>query len=77
MYIFLKIGLPWAISLGIIFYLGLELGSQSGTQSNQEQVNLTQKKNAFQSVHESESFDKTGSRAEQITPPSTKRYNKR
>lgn len=28
--IFFKIGLPWAISLGIIFYLGLELGSKSG-----------------------------------------------
>ncbi|MEC7800759.1 MAG: hypothetical protein VX609_05665 [Verrucomicrobiota bacterium] len=25
--IFLKIGLPWALSLGVVFYIGLELGS--------------------------------------------------
>ena len=35
MSIFFKIGLPWAISLGIIFYLGLELGSQSVPQPEQ------------------------------------------
>ena len=29
MSIFFKIGLPWAISLGIVFYFGLELGSRS------------------------------------------------
>jgi len=27
---FFRVGLPWAISLGIVFYLGLELGSKSG-----------------------------------------------
>ena len=35
MSIFFKIGLPWAISLGIIFYLGLELGSHSDSQPEQ------------------------------------------
>ncbi len=31
---FLKIGLPWAISLGLVFYLGLHLGSKHGNSSN-------------------------------------------
>jgi len=31
---FLKIGLPWAISLGLVFYLGLNLGSKHGNSSN-------------------------------------------
>ena len=31
---FLKIGLPWAISLGLVFYLGLHLGSKHGNSSS-------------------------------------------
>jgi hypothetical protein len=41
MSIFFKIGLPWAISLGIIFYLGLELGSQSVPNLNRVIMKLT------------------------------------
>jgi len=34
MKIFLKIGLPWAVSLGLVFYLGLQLGSSIQKEKN-------------------------------------------
>jgi len=34
MHAFLKIGLPWAISLGLVFYLGLNLGLKHGNSSS-------------------------------------------
>ena len=34
MKIFLKIGLPWAVSLGLVFYLGLQLGSSTQKEKN-------------------------------------------
>ena len=34
MRIFFKTGLPWAISLGVVFYIGLELGSKKQTENH-------------------------------------------
>ena len=31
---FLKIGLPWALSMGLVFYLGLHFGAQKGVDGN-------------------------------------------
>ena len=31
---FLKIGLPWALSMGLVFYLGLHFGGQKGEDGN-------------------------------------------
>ena len=31
---FLKIGLPWALSMGLVFYLGLHFGAQKGADGN-------------------------------------------
>ncbi len=65
MSIFFKIGLPWAISLGIIFYLGLELGSHSDSQPEQsangaDHVNdgPINQPNAIQSTEISSNLDK-------------------
>lgn len=43
---FFKIGLPWAISIGIVFYVGLEIGSQ--TQPDGYEINKLKKKNFSQ-----------------------------
>ena len=65
MSIFFKIGLPWAISLGIIFYLGLELGSQSVPQpvqsdngANQVKVGTTNIPKVIHSTEISSNLDK-------------------
>ena len=53
MRIFLKIGLPWAFSLGIVFFLGLKLGKKeevspplSPTSSQVERANRNKKENS-------------------------------
>ena len=38
MNIFFKIGLPWAISLGFVFYIGLELGSQKQLEISEKEI---------------------------------------
>ena len=43
---FFKIGLPWAISMGIVFYVGLEIGAQ--TQPDGYEINKLKKKNFSQ-----------------------------
>ena len=43
---FFKIGLPWAISMGIVFFVGLEIGSQ--TQPDGYEINKLKKKNFSQ-----------------------------
>ena len=47
MSIFFKIGLPWAISLGVVFYIGLELGSQKTTSVDLSKAKI---KNPIESV---------------------------
>ena len=40
---FVKIGLPWVISIASVFYLGLKLGSHSQEKNNSISNNQTQK----------------------------------
>ena len=47
MSIFFKIGLPWAISLGVVFYIGLELGSH---ETVHPELRSPEIKNSTQSV---------------------------
>ena len=44
MSVFFKVGLPWAISLGVVFYIGLELGSKIQNEKHSQDSSVLNRK---------------------------------
>ena len=79
---FLKIGLPWALSLGLVFYLGLQLGSRTSERQlgesshyhkseipNKPKITSSPSENTKQQVKENSDSAKSSNSKIQPSPP--------
>ena len=79
---FLKIGLPWALSLGLVFYLGLQLGSQTSERQlgesshyhkseiqNKPKLTSSPSENTKQQIKENSDSAKSSNSKIQPSPP--------